>query len=551
MFTPIGTAVRVCMLSALLFASAGGAEPDIEDVTKMAAYNVRADRVEEFGFRVSWHIGSPWEIAMPDVKMVFPNTAADKAGLRPGDRILATDGREASVTVFSMGKWRQLHAKKWAEVAAGKKSVTWTLEVESADRKERRTVKMVVPTPPPHWGATRWQPPEGRVPAVIAESGPLAELARQVLDHGIWAMHGWANLPGPVIARPPEQPFLGYQWSLSTADGANHIIFVSQQRGRTDILLERHARDYGSMFFSTSPSGGLETARLQPRGDRARDMDLESARIAFQKEMNFWLKEVGRVTGRWPFELLSPAAATAVVASNRSAPPSDTGVRAPSFLKLPPATEAQRALFADALGKLGADEQHWAYTETSRGLDDKHRTVVRVDPSKPGDARCTLLKLDGKTPTPAQVKRWREEGRDATAALGDLPPLGEVVDLNDVRLFAEETTATVFELPLRAGSKEFPAEKFQARFRVNKTHRGFEDFAVKMKEAFRVAGVAKVTEAGIEARFQTFDPTLAPQPVLLKAGGAVRVLLVKIGRSFEATRTDFRRVEPYAELLVP
>lgn len=69
--------------------------------------------------------------------------------------------------------------------------------------------------------------------------------------------------------------------------------------------------------------------------------------------------------------------------------------------------------------------------------------------------------------------------------------------------------------------------------------------------AIAVAGVAKVTEAGLEVRFQTLDPALAPQPMQLKAGGGVRVLLVKFSRSFEATRTDFKRVVPFDEAAAP
>ena len=221
--------------------------------------------------------------------------------------------------------------------------------------------------------------------------------------------------------------------------------------------------------------------------------------------------------------------------------------RATAFLKLSPATDAQRALFKEAFGKIGADEDHWAYTETSHGLDDKHIAVMRVDPSKPEAQRCTLLKLDGKPPTVAEENRWRDEGRDAPASLGELPPIGNLVELDDVRVAADETAAVVFELPLRASNPQFPADKFQALFRVNKTQRAFEDIVVKLRESWRVAGVVSISEAGMEVRFQTFDPKSAPQPVWLKAGGAVRLLLIKFSRSFEATRTDFKRVEPYTE----
>lgn len=40
-----------------------------------------------------------------------------------------------------------------------------------------------------------------------------------------------------------------------------------------------------------------------------------------------------------------------------------------------------------------------------------------------------------------------------------------------------------------------------------------EDFSVKLREPIHVAGIAKVTEAGLEAHFQMLDPASAPQPV--------------------------------------
>jgi hypothetical protein len=219
-------------------------------------------------------------------------------------------------------------------------------------------------------------------------------------------------------------------------------------------------------------------------------------------------------------------------------------VLAGSFLKLPAATAGQKELFLTALGKIGSDEGCWAYTETSRSLEDDHVTTVRIDPSKPAEERCTLLKVDGKTPKAAYLKKWRDEGQGVESGVSKLPALLSIVDVDDVRIYSDETTAVVFELSVKASSSEFPADKFQARFRVNKTSRGFEDFAVKLRESMRVAGIAKVTDAGLEARFQVFDPTLAPQAVFLKIGGGARVMFVKISRSIEVTRTDFKRVVP-------
>ena len=174
-------------------------------------------------------------------------------------------------------------------------------------------------------------------------------------------------------------------------------------------------------------------------------------------------------------------------------------------------------------------------------------TTVRFDPSKPPEQGSTLLKVDSRIPPPTYLQKWRNEAHGPLPALGEFPPLSSIIDVNDVRILADETAAVVFELPVKASNAEFPAANFQARYRVNKTHRGFEDFSVKLRDAMSVAGIAKVTEAGLEARFQKFDPAFAPQPVLLKMGGGVHVWLVKVSRSFEVTRTDFKRVVPFDE----
>ncbi len=581
--------VGICALLIVLFQDSitrgaeAGAEDEMGDVTKLAAFSVNGERLEDFGFRVSRgydaeRSGRFWPVSTPVVDALLPNTAATKAGLRPGDRIISSDGQSTAGSVFSSSKWRRIQEKKWAEVAAGKKNVTWTLEVETAGTKERRTLKLVVPTPSPHWGASVWSAPEDRRPATVPETGPLAERAKQVLDNGIWILLRASYVRGFDLPISAQQPyFLAYEWMLLGGGGA-HFIYVSQQRGRTDIILEVISK-HGAMQVSTvapaaatgtlaspttvfavasrsyltSPSGALEKAWLLPRGGKQCEIPLEEAREEFQAEMDFWLTKVGKVSPRLPLDLIAKrSAAAAGVAAVPATPPApvEAGARAAAFLKLPAATEEQRQMFSEALGKIGADEDRWAYTETSHSIEDKRVTVMRVDPSKPDAERCTLLKMDGKRPTVEDIKLWRDQGRDSSAALGELPPINSLVDATDVRVLADERAAVVFELPLRAKNQAFPADKFQALFRVNKTSRAFEDITVKLRDSIRMAGVVKLTEAGMTVRFQTFDPAFPPQPVLLRGGGAVRVLLVKFSRDFEAARTDFRRVEPFAEPVV-
>jgi hypothetical protein len=534
-----------------------------DGVVSMAAYNAKADRIEDFGLRV--HSALYHEERRPNlvtfwfadfapmISSVLPNTAASKAGLQPGERILKSEGQSTVGGPFStakLGKWYKIQKKKWAEVAAGKKNVTWTLEIESPKTNMVRTVKLVVPTPPPHWGSAIWQPPEGRSPSVVAEPGPLAECSRAVLDNGVWLLvHSSA---GAVLEQNTtllsQSLATGYEWRIGNRQQGLHRIFVTQFRGRTDVILETYSPSSGTRIYLTAPSGALEKAWLRNRKGTG-EVPLEEARIGFENELDFWTTKVGKVSGRWPFEVkpgYDANAIFAVLAAKDGVSPSDAPRPfAQEFLKLPAATEAQQAMFSDAYGKLGAEQDRWAYTETSRGIEDKRVTVTRVDPSKVEGERCVLLSLNGKSPTPAEVQQWRDEGGDLPKALGNIPPLTSIVDLKDLRVFKEETAAVVFELPIRNGNADFPTEKFQALFRVNKTYRSFEDIVVKMRESFRVAGVVKITEAGLQARFQTLDPAHPPQPVLLKGGGAARILLVKIARDFETTRAEFKRVEPY------
>ncbi len=435
-----------------------------------------------------------------------------------------------------------------------------------------RTVKLAVPTPPPHWGAAIWRAPEGRKPSTVAEAGPLAERSRAVLDNGIATLLDWpfTSVAGANVSPRVTPIATGYEWHFEN-EHRLHRIVVTQFQGGTQVFFETMSPSTGRRIYLTSPSGALTKAWRWGREEniammkaktaeaaaRVGEVRFEDARIGFEHELGLWTTKVRKLSSRWPFEVIpgyDPDAIFAVLAAKDGKPVTAAAPIRPlaaEFLKLPLATDAQRALFAEAYGKLGADSDQWAYTETSHGLEDKRVITVHIDPSKPETGRCMLLSIDGKAPTPADVQRWRDDGGDVPKALGDLPPLTEIVDLKDLRIFQDEAAATVFELPIRGGNAEFPAEKFQAHFRVNKTTRAFEDITVKLRDSFRVAGVVKVTDAGLAMHFQTFDPALAPQPVLLKMGGGVRVLLVKFSRSFEAARTDFKRVAPFDEATSP
>ena len=50
-------------------------------------------------------------------------------------------------------------------------------------------------------------------------------------------------------------------------------------------------------------------------------------------------------------------------------------------------------------------------------------------------------------------------------------------EVKDLRIFKDELSAVVFELPLRSDNAEFPPGKLQAHVRVNKTYRSLEDIS--------------------------------------------------------------------------
>lgn len=107
------------------------------DVTLLPALNASAGRIEDFGFRVSPGYEPARSsffnrVYTPVVDVVLPNTAASRAGLEPGDRIVSSDGAPTASGSFSLKKWRRIQESKWAAVARGDSDVTWTLLVESA-----------------------------------------------------------------------------------------------------------------------------------------------------------------------------------------------------------------------------------------------------------------------------------------------------------------------------------------------------------------------------------------------------------------------------------
>lgn len=302
-----------------------------EPVLELPVMKVRGNPVEDFGFRVS----PAFDVARsqgrkavytPVVDLVLPNTAASKAGIRPGDRIVLADGAATGMGSFSLRVWSRLQRAKWEQMRETPSGVEWLLVLEEPVAGKLREVKLQLPTPSPRWGAAVWRAPADRATARIAETGPLAERTQEVLDHGIAMLLRQTYVDGFGFVKTAAQPeVLGYQWTLWDERGG-HRIFVTTHRGRTEVILEYIAQANQRLKTDGSPAqtpdptlasertvlGGKGWAYLtNPAGElqaswqlgQKQAMELVAAKPGFEAEMEFWLERVGRISERWPLEV--------------------------------------------------------------------------------------------------------------------------------------------------------------------------------------------------------------------------------------------------------
>lgn len=131
-----GFAIGVWGMTVAVAASEAGSPGVMSKTVQLPVLKVKGDPLEDFGFRVSpvFDLSRSFKIMRvytPVVDLVLPNTAASKAGIRPGDRIVLADGQPTGSTSRSLRVWERLQKKKWAEIATGKTNITWDLSVES------------------------------------------------------------------------------------------------------------------------------------------------------------------------------------------------------------------------------------------------------------------------------------------------------------------------------------------------------------------------------------------------------------------------------------
>lgn len=209
------------------------------------------------------------------------------------------------------------------------------------------------------------------------------------------------------------------------------------------------------------------------------------------------------------------------------------------------------APLAEAIRQFGRDVDHWAYTQHMVVFDRKGRPrdeqLARYDPSQPDDVQWTLLERDGRPATESAIRKHRKEmirrGKDRV-------PLGQLLELPRAVVATETDAVITYEVPLRSGDNQrLPPEKFQVFVHVARTRPALALIEVKLRSAWRVAGVVKVKSGDVRIEFDEVRPDFAPAVTRVAAEGSGSLLLVPVTRRTEAKRTDFKRVTPYNERL--
>lgn len=204
---------------------------------------------------------------------------------------------------------------------------------------------------------------------------------------------------------------------------------------------------------------------------------------------------------------------------------------------------------AEALRAFAGERDRWAYTERFVSIDRqgevRESRVVRFDPSLAPEDRWTLLEEEGKPASERARRKFRRE----MAKLGSKRiRLSEYLQLDRAVLHRKTDAERVYEVPLRKENNDkLPPEKFQVLVKVRPEPWRLAAIDVVLRDPMRMAVIAKVREAGAGIRFEPVSPEHGPVVRSLSGWGEATVLLIKVGGTFTAERTDFKRVTPFEE----
>jgi hypothetical protein len=177
--------------------------------------------------------------------------------------------------------------------------------------------------------------------------------------------------------------------------------------------------------------------------------------------------------------------------------------------------------------------------------DIPRERLERYDPSRPGNARWTLLAIDGKPPTPVQQAAWERKKFKKTRRNIDTP-LGDFFDFSDAKKVSDAGTLVRYEVPLRRDKNWlFQTDKVKVVVSVNKETKALEHLSAHVREPVKVLlGLARITDGKLDLSFLHFDDDATPGPETSQPTGVAKVTVSKLGERAEFTWSDFKRVTP-------
>jgi hypothetical protein len=218
-----------------------------------------------------------------------------------------------------------------------------------------------------------------------------------------------------------------------------------------------------------------------------------------------------------------------------------------SSCRAPTAAEGAPTLLESAVENWLGERDHWAFTQRAVEYDHgvAHERLERYDPSRPDEARWTLLAVDGQPPTPEQRAAWAKKKFKKNRRRFDAP-IGDYFDFARARVVEETPRIVRYQVPLRSDkSWLFPVDKVIVRVTVNKETRALEHLSADVREPFKVLlGLAKITDGELDLAFLAPDAEAGGAPEAAQPTGTARVTVSKFGERAEFTWSDFKRVVP-------
>lgn len=193
------------------------------------------------------------------------------------------------------------------------------------------------------------------------------------------------------------------------------------------------------------------------------------------------------------------------------------------------------------------ERDHWAFTQRAVEYDHgrPRERLERYDPSRPGNARWTLLAINGRRPTAEEHDAWAKKKFKKHRRRFD-SPIGDYFDFRDARVVGETPKLIRFQVPLRRDKNWlFQTDKVEVVVTINKETRALERLTAHVREPVKVLlGLARITAGKLDLSFLNFDDDAEPGPETTQPTGSARVSVSKFGERAEFTWSDFKRVTP-------